>query len=49
MAQFIREAAEEKAYDARPPKPKSVGMAASGYSDTGRLAGEIRPEPRSWR
>lgn len=29
--------------------PRSLGMGASGHSDTSRRIGEERPEPRSWR
>jgi predicted transcriptional regulator len=48
MAAIIREALEEKAARAR-PKPKSIGMGESQYTDTGeRLANERQP-PRSWR
>lgn len=45
MAALIREAIEEKT-QAR-PKPKSIGLGESRYSDTSRLAGEVRPVPRS--
>jgi hypothetical protein len=50
----IREALAEKAarYVPTPrerPLPRSLGMGASGHTDTARLAGEERPEPRSWR
>ena len=48
MAALVREALEEKAGAAR-PRPKSIGIVASGHTDTARLAGEVRPEPRSWR
>jgi plasmid stability protein len=48
MATVMREALEEKVDSAR-PKPQSIGIASSGYTDTSRLAGEIRPKPRSWR
>ncbi|MBI2317697.1 MAG: CopG family transcriptional regulator [Chloroflexi bacterium] len=48
MAALVREALEEKVGEAR-PRPKSIGIAASGHVDTARLAGEIHPEPRSWR
>jgi hypothetical protein len=48
MAALIREAIDEKA-SRLSPKPRSLGMGASGMSDTARLTGEERPEPRSWR
>jgi len=48
MAALIREAIDE-AVERHAPKPRSLGIGASGTSDTGRLAGEIRPEPRPWR
>jgi hypothetical protein len=31
------------------PKPRSGGIVATGYKDSGRWIGETRPEPRSWR
>lgn len=48
MATLIREAMEEKAASHR-PKPRSIGIGASGTSDTSRRAGEERPVPRTWR
>ncbi len=48
MATLIREALEEKVKNRR-PKPRSLGIGASDYTDTARRAGEERPEPRSWR
>ena len=48
LATLIREALEEKARTCR-PKPRSLGMGASGYTDTARRAGEERPEPPPWR
>jgi hypothetical protein len=48
MAALIREAIDE-AVERHAPKPRSLGIGASGTSDTGRLAGEIRPAPRPWR
>lgn len=47
MAAFVRDALEERITQAR-PKPR-FGAFASGYTDTGRLAGEMLYEPRSWR
>ena len=48
MAALIREAIDE-AVERHAPKPRSLGISASGTRDTGRLAGEVRPEPRPWR
>jgi hypothetical protein len=48
MAALIREAPEEKAATLG-RRPRSLGMGASGRSDTARRAGEERPAPRSWR
>ncbi len=48
MASLIREAVEEKVQSHR-PRPRSLGIAASGYTDTARRASDERPVPRSWR
>lgn len=48
MAAVVREALEEKARRYR-PRPRSLGIGASGHSDTARRAGEERAEPRAWR
>ncbi len=48
MAALIREAVEEKTASLR-PRPRSLGIGASGRRDTARRAGEERPEPRPWR
>lgn len=48
MATIIRDAIEQKVNEAR-PKPKSIGIAESGFSDTSELSIGMRPEPRSWR
>ena len=48
MATIIREAIGEKA-DRLAPRPRSLGIAASGTTGTARRSGEERPEPRSWR
>jgi len=48
MAALIRQALEEVS-DSHRPKPKSLGMGASGHTDTSRRAGEERVPPRSWR
>ena len=34
---------------AKRPRPRSLGIGASGYADTARRAGDERPTPRSWR
>lgn len=47
MAAFIRHTLEERTRRER-PKPR-FGAFASNYTDTGRLAGEMPYEPRSWR
>ncbi|MDQ3127433.1 MAG: hypothetical protein M3Q66_03105 [Chloroflexota bacterium] len=51
MAALIREAIEEKLerLASLPPKPRSLGIGASGVSDTARRSGDERPEPRAWR
>jgi len=48
MAAIIREAIDEKV-DRLAPKPRSLGIGASGTSDTARRSAEERPEPRTWR
>jgi Arc/MetJ-type ribon-helix-helix transcriptional regulator len=48
MAELIREALEEKVSSSR-PRPRSLGLGASGHRDTAQKAGEQRPQPRSWR
>lgn len=48
MAALIREAIDV-AVERHAPKPRSLGIGASGNRDTARLTGETRPEPRSWR
>jgi hypothetical protein len=48
MAAIIREAIDEKV-DRVAPKPRSLGIGASGTSDTARRSGEERAEPRTWR
>ncbi len=48
LAAVIREALEEKVENHR-PKPRSLGIGASGRADTARRAGDERPVPRSWR
>lgn len=48
MATIIREAIDEKA-DRMAPRPRSLGIGASGTAGTARRSGEEWPEPRSWR
>lgn len=48
MAALVREALEEKVTSYR-PRPRSWGVGASGHKDTASNAGDMRPEPRSWR
>lgn len=48
LADVVREALEEKSKTYR-PRPRGLGIGASGFSDTARRIGEERPIPRSWR
>lgn len=48
IAAFVREAVAENLARHR-PRPRSLGMGASGHSDTARCSGDERPEPRAWR
>ncbi len=48
MATIIREAIDEKV-ERLAPKPRSLGIGASGRADTARRSGNERPEPRDWR
>ena len=48
MATIIREAIDEKV-DRLAPKPRSLGIGASGSSDTARRSADERPKPRPWR
>ena len=48
MAALIREAIDET-IEQHAPRPRSLGVGASGTSDTGARAGDERPEPRAWR
>lgn len=48
MATLIREAIDEKV-ERLAPKPRSLGIGASGTSDTARRTADERPEPRAWR
>lgn len=44
MAAMVREAVEQKV-DSHRPRPKSIGIGASGHSDTARRSGKERPPP----
>ena len=48
MAALIREAIDDKLADVR-PRPRSLGIGASGTTDTARRTADERPEPRAWR
>lgn len=48
MATIIREAIDEKA-GRLAPRPRSLGVGASGTTDTARRSAEERAEPRPWR
>ena len=48
MATLVREAIDEKLERTR-PMPRSLGIGASGTTDTARRTGDERPEPREWR
>jgi hypothetical protein len=48
MATIVRQAIDEKLAEAR-PRPRSLGIGASGRPDMGRRSADERPEPRSWR
>lgn len=48
MAELIREALEDKV-GANRPRPRSLGLGASGHADTAQRATNERPQPRSWR
>lgn len=48
IAALVREALREKMAAYR-PRPKSLGVGASGQSDTARRTGTERPAPPSWR
>ena len=48
MAELIREALEDKIGSHR-PRPRSLGLGASGHADTAQRSGDERPQPRSWR
>lgn len=48
IAALVREAVEEKVAGFR-PRPQSLGIGASGTTDTARRSADERPKPRSWR
>ncbi|MEX2274709.1 MAG: CopG family transcriptional regulator [Actinomycetota bacterium] len=48
FAEVVREAVEEKADEYR-PKPKSLGIGASGRPDVSSVAGVGRSPGASWR
>jgi len=48
MADLIREALEAKV-ETDHPRPRSLGLGASGHTDTAQRAGSERPTPRPWR
>lgn len=48
LAAMVRGALEEKVAN-HPPRPRSLGIGASGKTDTARRTAEERPEPRPWR
>jgi predicted transcriptional regulator len=49
MASIIREAIEDKTAPRERPKPRSIGIGASRFTDTADKAGDMRFEPPSWR
>ena len=48
MATLVREAIDEKINRMR-PTPRSLGIGASGATNTARRTAEERPEPHEWR
>jgi hypothetical protein len=48
MAALIREAID-RSIELHAPKPRSLGVGASGTTDTARRTTLERPEPRQWR
>jgi hypothetical protein len=48
MAALIREAIDAT-IEQHAPRPKSLGVGASGVTDTARRSSDERAEPRSWR
>ena len=48
MAALVRETLEEKTRSYL-PRPRSLGIGASAWTDTSRRSGDERAEPRPWR
>lgn len=48
IAALVREALEEKTKGYR-PRPRSLGVGASGHTDSARRTAEQRAEPNPWR
>jgi metal-responsive CopG/Arc/MetJ family transcriptional regulator len=48
MAEIIREAVQE-AVNRRPPRPRSLGIGASGHTDTAQRTTVERAQTRPWR
>ena len=48
MAALIREAIDDT-IERHAPRPRSLGVGASGTTDTARRTAEELPEPRQWR
>jgi predicted transcriptional regulator len=48
MAEVIRQAIDA-AIEQHAPRPRSLGVGASGVADTARRSADERPVPRSWR
>ncbi len=48
MAALIREAIDAT-IELHAPRPRSLGIGASGVADTARRSSDERPEPRAWR
>jgi hypothetical protein len=48
MAEFLRRAGKERAQK-KLLKPSRLGTFETGYTDTGRMAGEVEYEPLTWR
>ncbi len=48
MAELIRRAIDAT-IEQHAPRPRSLGVGASGIADTARRTADERPEPRSWR
>lgn len=48
VASLVRQAIEQKTKDRR-PRPRSLGLGASGHTDTARRTGDEWAIPRPWR